>query len=607
MLLPVRPDRSGERQLRAELAHWRGAISTLADLDTVAAPAAWATLEAYLRLRVRERLERSVAELAAEGSAIAMALDMGQPLIRIRDMVLGLRRRYLEVETVLDFYGDAVNSRTNATLGAVLGGLDTLACDSMEVILRPLGFPVPPALVYVDKGMGAAILRAGVRLWGPGGPSPVAAIKLTRHNLGHPTSLFHETGHQVAAQTGWVPQLAAALRDAVGRRSTTLADLWSGWTSEIAADVHAFALAGWSPVPALATVVDGPTTAVHRVRIGDPHPPAWLRVMFNVELCRAAYGTGPWDDLASTWTDRHDPRDLVVCGCARGQRQPPGPSGLGRGLSHSSLRGVRRPSDHGAGGPPVGVAGRAGHAGPPGRTDAAHLGVPRSPATVAGARPPHPRPADGPHRSRCSDPTPARLAGHPGPAPATQRSLTTRERTHLMATRSSTPSSDDKTLPQILAALQSIADAVNRGSELIVDNADERSPSQAQSTTIVDYLVLRELVGRQFDGVRRTVDAIRIPGQVVIFEGPVPAAATKVAVFTRRSVAPDDNVDIVVDDPVIVDLQKKLRGTTRGSSGDPVIGFVLENVTDDQPIVRVELREAEDLAVALGPRLAPVA
>jgi hypothetical protein len=176
-----------------------------------------------------------------------------------------------------------------------------------------------------------------------------------------------------------------------------------------------------------------------------------------------------------------------------------------------------------------------------------------------------------------------------------------------MATQRSTPSSDDKTLPQILAALQSIADAVNRGSELIVDNADERSPSQEQSTTIVDYLVLRELVGRQFDEVRRTVDAIRLPGQVVIFDGPVPAAATKVAVFTRRSVAPDDRVDIVVDDPVIVDLQKKLRGSTGGSSGDPVIGFVLENVTDDQPIVRVELREAEDLAVALGPRLAPVA
>jgi hypothetical protein len=310
----VRPTRSAELQLSTELAHWRGAVAALTDLDTVAAPAAWATLESYLRLRVRERLERSIATLAAAGGAIAVALEAGEPIPQVRERVLDLRRRYNEVETVVDFYGDAVNSRTNPTLGAVLGGLDTLACDSMEVVLRPLGLEVPPALVYVDKGMGAAILRAGVRLWGPGGPSPVAAIKLTRHNLGHPTALFHETGHQVAAQTGWVPQLAAALRDVVAPHSTTLADLWAGWSSEIAADVHAFALAGWSPVPALAQVVDGPTAAVHRVRIGDPHPPAWLRVMLNAELCRTSYGIGPWDDLASTWLDRHDPRRLGTGG-----------------------------------------------------------------------------------------------------------------------------------------------------------------------------------------------------------------------------------------------------------------------------------------------------
>jgi hypothetical protein len=34
---------------------------------------------------------------------------------------------------------------------------------------------------------------------------------------------------------------------------------------------------------------------------------------------------------------------------------------------------------------------------------------------------------------------------------------------------------------------------------------------------------------------------------------------------------------------------------------------VLSVVTDDQPIVRLELRDANGLAVALGPRLAPVA
>ena len=176
-----------------------------------------------------------------------------------------------------------------------------------------------------------------------------------------------------------------------------------------------------------------------------------------------------------------------------------------------------------------------------------------------------------------------------------------------MAPQNSTPPLDAKTLPQILVALQSIADAVNRGTELIVDSADERSPSKEQSTTIVDYLVLRELVGRQFDDVRRTVDATRFAGQFVLFDGPVPTAASTVAVFTRRSVAPEDLVKIVdVDDPELVNRVKKQRGSPRGSGVTSFLGFVLENVTDDEPIVRIELRDAEDLAVALGPRLAPV-
>ena len=118
----------------------------------------------------------------------------------------------------------------------------------------------------------------------------------------------------MAAQTGWVPELAAALHHVVAPHSSALAELWPGWASEIAADVHAFALAGWAPVPALAHVVDGPTSAVHRIRLGDPHPPAWLRVMLNVELCRAVYGAGPWDALAQAWLERHDPRRLESAG-----------------------------------------------------------------------------------------------------------------------------------------------------------------------------------------------------------------------------------------------------------------------------------------------------
>jgi Fe-S cluster biogenesis protein NfuA len=69
----------------------------------------------------------------------------------------------------------------------------------------------------------------------------------------------------------------------------------------VAADVHAFALCGWAPVPALANVVDGPTDAVLRIIPGDPHPFALVRVLFNAALCRVWFGAGPWDALARTW------------------------------------------------------------------------------------------------------------------------------------------------------------------------------------------------------------------------------------------------------------------------------------------------------------------
>ncbi len=189
----------------------------------------------------------------------------------------------------------------------MLRGLDTLAADGLEVVLRPLGIEAPACLVYIDKGLGASILRAGVRLWDQQSVSPVAAIKLTRHNLAHPTALLHELGHQAFHQCGWVSELGEALENALAPRSRELAAVWRSWASELAADVHAFALAGWAPLPALANVVDGPTTAVYRIVPGDPHPFPWIRVMVNAALCRSWYGPGPWDVIAQAWRDRHPP------------------------------------------------------------------------------------------------------------------------------------------------------------------------------------------------------------------------------------------------------------------------------------------------------------
>jgi hypothetical protein len=295
------------RQTAAELMHWRLAVDALADLDAVAAPEAWASLESYLHQGVRDRLTAVVASLAQEARALERMLGDGHPTDTIRRGVLRLRERYLRAETVLDFYGDAVNTRTSPTLRALLRGYDTLAGDSMAMSLEPLGIPAPPALTYVDKGLGAAILRAGVRLWDRAHPSPAAAIKLTRHNLSYPTALLHETGHQVGHLTGWNTELADALYATLVSRSADVAALWRSWASEIAADVHAFAQAGWAPVFALANVVDGPTSAVYRIRLGDPHPFAWIRVLFNVAMCHRWFGDGPWDDVRRTWMHRHPP------------------------------------------------------------------------------------------------------------------------------------------------------------------------------------------------------------------------------------------------------------------------------------------------------------
>ena len=136
-------DLAPDRQTEAELVHWQLAVEALADLDTMAAPEAWQALEDYLQRQVRGRLSEVVAVLVAEGKALHRSLGAGGDPAAIRQAVLRLRARYLQVETILDFFGDAVNSRTNPALRGLLRGYDTLAGDSMAVVLEPAGHRRP--------------------------------------------------------------------------------------------------------------------------------------------------------------------------------------------------------------------------------------------------------------------------------------------------------------------------------------------------------------------------------------------------------------------------------------------------------------------------------
>ena len=296
-----------QTQTERQIAHWALAASRL-KLDDLASLEAWGRLERYLGVSLRRHLTGVIDRLQGDANVlIAMQRAAHSPtaMAEVRRKLLAFRKQYLRTETTLDFFADAINVRTNPQIAALLRACDTLAYRSMTQLLDQIGKTTPIALTYLDKGLGASILKAGLRLWDGGEVSPVAAIKIVRHNLLQPTALIHEAGHQVAHIAGWNEELAATLSQGISGRSNELADAWAGWSSEIAADAFAFVHTGFASVAALHDVLAGDLPMVFRYTSGDPHPVSFIRVLLGVEMCRYFYGAGPWDDLALSWTVLH--------------------------------------------------------------------------------------------------------------------------------------------------------------------------------------------------------------------------------------------------------------------------------------------------------------
>lgn len=294
-------------QTERQVAHWALAASRL-KLDDLASPEAWGRLERYLGVSLRRHLTGVIDRLQGQANALtAMQRAAQSPtaVAEVRRKLLAFRQQYLRTETTLDFFADAINGRTNAQMAALLRACDSLAHRSMAQLLDQIGKTTPVALTYVDKGIGASILKAGLRLWDGGEANPVAAIKIVRHNLLRPTALIHEAGHQAAHIAGWNEELAATLSQGILGRSSELADAWAGWSSEIAADAFAFVHTGFASVAALHDVLAGDMSMVFRYTPGDPHPVSYIRVLLGVEMCRYFYGAGPWDNLALSWTTLH--------------------------------------------------------------------------------------------------------------------------------------------------------------------------------------------------------------------------------------------------------------------------------------------------------------
>jgi hypothetical protein len=296
-------------QLARQVAHWTAAARRLGALENLAAPEAWGRLEQYLGLSIRDHLRGVSRRLAHQGDAVSAALaaaHSARDVMDVRRQLLAFRRQYLRAEVTLDFYADAINSRTTTAQGGLLRACDTIAYRAMTGVLEPLGHETPVALTYIDKGLGASILKAGLRLWDGGALSVAAAIKVVRHNLARPTALVHEAGHQVSHIVGWNEELARTLDS--GLASTpALAGIWSSWASEIAADAVAFVHTGYGSVLALHDVLAAEPSSVFRVVGGDPHPMSFLRIELGIEMCRLAWGAGAWDQLAAAWRTQYPP------------------------------------------------------------------------------------------------------------------------------------------------------------------------------------------------------------------------------------------------------------------------------------------------------------
>lgn len=283
--------------------HWLQAANRLMVQEDWASGNAWHGIDHEMGVLLKDYLRRSVEDVVSFGTALKGRCGADGPcqdVAAAERELLEFREKYLRCEQTVHFFAVAINSRTTSRMAALLRACDILCVRSMREILVPLGKPSPIVLTYIDKGVGASILKAGLPLW-DGYKSPLAAIKVTQHNLLRPTAIIHETGHQVAHILNWNQELSAALGHGFKGKPEMVAAAFAGWASEIAADAFAFVHTGYAAVASLHDVVCGDAYSVFAFRPNDPHPISYIRVLLNIEMCRRCFGKGPWDDLAEAF------------------------------------------------------------------------------------------------------------------------------------------------------------------------------------------------------------------------------------------------------------------------------------------------------------------
>ncbi|WP_198175315.1 hypothetical protein [Spirosoma telluris] len=109
-------------------------------------------------MKIKTFLTQSVTSLLSFGAQVTTRLAQARTAIELEDVrkqVIAFRNQYVQVETTIHLYTDAINSRTTPSVSALMRACDVLCMQSMQELLgRVNNQPVPAVLTYIDKGLG---------------------------------------------------------------------------------------------------------------------------------------------------------------------------------------------------------------------------------------------------------------------------------------------------------------------------------------------------------------------------------------------------------------------------------------------------------------------
>lgn len=220
-----------------------------------------------------------------------------------------IKLRFVSALFGYDMFADVLTQRAEHKTGVWLAGLDAAAEDALRL---PFGYKTPPAVCYLERGLGAAIRRAKTGL--PGGrQNPTAVIRIPRERMvgfGISSSLVHEVGHQAEMLLGLSGELKPAIRQQAERMPSPARLAWryfAQWTTEILADSWGISLLGIAAPRGLMSVLSLPKPFLFRMKKGDPHPMPWIRAKICLKIGDALYPHPQWEAWAARWERMYPP------------------------------------------------------------------------------------------------------------------------------------------------------------------------------------------------------------------------------------------------------------------------------------------------------------